>query len=254
MKIARKKVNIPDRMKLTNISYRYEQNGNQVWSFNWTSGDIKKPDNMSVDIDAVTGKLRSFNHYSPIFYQGRAKLTLEKARAVAEEFIRVNNAAEYSQLMLEPPVMPYSGVPEKPVPATGFNFRFNRVVNGYPFWDNGVNITVSGVNGEIINYSFNWDRGDLPSVENVVYLKQAKALFNEKIRFQLGYLKLWSEGNISADAVLGYYYTNPRMGFDLGYAKISNERGEWQTRLVYRVNFDSGQYVDAKSGEVNSFS
>ncbi|MHB9094599.1 MAG: S-layer homology domain-containing protein [Eubacteriales bacterium] len=100
-----------------------------------------------------------------------------------------------------------------------YGFHFSRLVNGIPFADNGANITVNG-EGKVTSYWLNWETLKYPATENIISAREAADLMAT------------------------------RMGFDLGYAKISNERGEWQTRLVYRVNFDSGQYVDAKSGEI----
>lgn len=208
MAIAKEKINIPENMRLNSISYRYEENGTQVWSFNWNSGDPKKISDISVEIDAVTGKLRNFYSYSPDNYSEKNRYTLNEAREIAIKFLKEMNPAEYGQLRLEPPFVPEMGIPEKPYPASEYYFRFSRIVNGYPFWDNGVSVTVSGANGKVMAYNYNWDNGELPSVDNVVYLKEAKKIFNDKIGLDLGYLRIWNE-EMSRDPrrniVLGYY-------------------------------------------------
>ncbi|PKM83302.1 MAG: hypothetical protein CVU89_00670 [Firmicutes bacterium HGW-Firmicutes-14] len=229
MKIARSQMEIPEDMKLTGINYRYEETGNQVWSFNWNSGKPEKPGDISVEIDAMTGKIRSFWRWSSENYEGQTKYSLEDARKIAEEYVQNINPDEYGHLRLEPPVDPNvwitaeeEAVREKalllkggaailpPRPAVEYYFRFTRVVNGYPYWDNGINVNVSSTTGQIVSYYYNWDNEEIPTVGEVVYLKQAKEIFGEKIGLDLGYISVWNEASVRPEqnVALGYLPKN----------------------------------------------
>lgn len=206
LSVAREKVEIPAGLKLVNIFYRLEQSGNQVWSFGWNSGDPAQPTEINADVDAVTGRLRNFYLYSPELYRGTNKFNLAQAKAIAEKYVQTNNASEYNQLIMEAPQSDNIGNAEK-LPAMQYSFRYNRIVNGHPFWDNGISITVNGVNGKVSSYSFNWDSSPIPDVRDTVYLSQAKKIFDEQLGLELGYFRRpdMSQGN---KPDLGYSYPN----------------------------------------------
>jgi len=202
LKLAQAAVEIPDGMKLNNVSYRYDEFGGQVWGFNWNLNSPKSPRDISVEIDAVSGRLRSLYQYSPDNY-GESKYTVEEAQAIAEEFLKKTIPNEYGQLKLEPQVNQIFAPSKKPQRLPEYYFRFNRVVNGYPYWDNGANVAVSSSNGKIFSFNFNWDAGELPSVDNVVYRKDAQKIFLDKVGIGLNYLRVYKEGG-PAEVALGY--------------------------------------------------
>lgn len=209
VKLARAAVEIPDGLKLNSVSYRYDEFGSQVWAFSWNSGDPKAPRDVSVEIDAVNGKLRAMYQYSPDNF-GESKLNADEALVIAREFLQKMNPEEYSQLKLDSQNLPKYGIPEKDMRLPEYYFRFNRVVNGYPYWDNGANVSVSAHNGKVISYNFNWDAGELPSVEDMVYQSEAKKIFLDKVGVDLNYLRVYKDGG-PAEIALGYATPVPYM-------------------------------------------
>jgi|GEM_PF-3132822 len=223
MQIAIDRGSVPSTMKMVGISFRQEENGNQVWSFNWMSGDPGKTGDITVEIDARDGKLRNFYTWSPDAYEGERRFSLKEAQAIAEEYVKKMNPEQFSQLRLELPVDPYKTIPEQkmavektagekigipPMPAMAYSFNFTRIVNGYPYWNNSINVTVSSATGKIQSYNYIWDSEELPVVEDAVYLKQAKKIFAEKIGLELGCLRIWGNGEAQPEIALGYYPGN----------------------------------------------
>lgn len=52
-------------------------------------------------------------------------------------------------------------------------FSYYRLVNGIPFYGNGLNVTVDTVSGKVIGYNLNWSELDFPSAEGSLTLQAA---------------------------------------------------------------------------------
>jgi hypothetical protein len=129
--------------------------------------------NMNITINGTTGKLTSYYFgendpdrkpsYPP-------KVNYEGAKAAATKWMAKINPDEQKQML-------YNNLNEQSfrTPLNGdyqYNLRYDRTVEGIPFPQDGVSISVNG-DGVITNYNFNWD-------DTVVFEKTTAPISKEK--------------------------------------------------------------------------
>lgn len=190
MEIAKEQLQVSSDYKLIRTSFRMDEMGNKMWSFEWSLQMKKEGRGINVEVDAGTGKIRNFYRWSPDNY-GPRKYSVEEARKIAEEFLKRTNPDLVGETRLEPLNGFY--FPENAKEGFEVPFRFSRIVNGFPYWDNGVNINVSTANGQVTNYYYNWDKDPLPAADNIIPLGKAREIFDGKYGLELGYLRIFSD-------------------------------------------------------------
>ncbi|SDI04938.1 YcdB/YcdC domain-containing protein [Desulfosporosinus hippei] len=69
-----------------------------------------------------------------------------------------------------------------------YNYRWLRVVNGIPFPENGVAMRVSGEDGRIISYNYNWTKNLVfPSASKIITQETARQVFTSTPMLELQY-------------------------------------------------------------------
>lgn len=188
MEIAKELLGITSEYKLNRSNFNLDEMGNQTWGFNWMLRTDKGDRNIDVGIDATTGRIRNFYRYSPDSY-GPRKYSIEEVRKTAEEFLKKTNPELVGETRLEP-VGPW---PPESKEGLEVSFRFSRIVNGFPYWDNGITVGVSTANGEVTSYWFNWDKDPVQVPDTVISPARAREIFNSKLGLELGYLRIYPE-------------------------------------------------------------
>lgn len=212
LNIAKSKFVIPESLSEFNYS-TYNQGAKKIWNLNWNSKNgMEGGINVSVD---DKGNIINYSYYKPTDYSGQQKLpkiSKKDALTVAEEFIKKVNPAVAGQIKLrEENQNTYLG--------TEYYFNYIRVVNGIPFPDNTLSITVNNERSEVTSYYLNWtDNLALPDTSKAISPEAAQKAYKEKLGLRLQY---------------NYYYDN-------NVVKLFP---------VYAPKYNSSYFIDALTGE-----
>jgi hypothetical protein len=161
IELAKKTVAIPDGYTLQNVNLYsgYMQQG-PVWNLNYVKkqGD-QYLGNETIQIHGITGKLVGYNlynndpSYKPSFppkvdYQGAKDIAAKWLAQVNPEAAAQTKYNDSNERMAKPPLRG----------AVQYELRYDRVVNGIPFPQNFVSVTVNG-DGDVVGYNANWTDG-----------------------------------------------------------------------------------------------
>ncbi|MCR4436881.1 MAG: S-layer homology domain-containing protein [Clostridiales bacterium] len=199
---AKSKFTIPD--SLSEFSYSsYNQGSKKVWNLSWNSKDGTDGSiNISVD---VNGNILNYNYYKPSDYNNQRKfpaITRQQAKAKAEEFIGRISPSLLSQIKLQEDSQPLNLSNE-------YYFNYVRTVNGIPFPDNNVSVTVNSGRGEVVNYYMNWTDGlTFPDATKAISLEAAQKAYKEKLGLRLQYNYVYNGDVLKVYAVYAPKYSS----------------------------------------------
>ena len=112
-------------------------------------------DNMYGSVDAQTGELLSYGYYGDDA-GGKLNLTKDAARKIAENFLQKVVPQKFSESKYIPDYNEDIIIFREEEKPEAYTFRYNRVVDGVVFIDNGLNVAVNRTTGNITSYSCNW--------------------------------------------------------------------------------------------------
>lgn len=198
-----------------------------AWHINWQDMAQGRPLAFAA-VNAVTGDIMWMNREDPRLWNGEpVELTVDRAAAaaIAEALLQRLRPAEFAQTRPVPPPPVVKGAP----PERAFWFAYNRLVSGIPFPEHSLSVTVSAIDGTVLNYGGNWaDSVTFVPAEHLLDRDQALAALQANPRAQLVYHRV-GEGPAAtyvlvyvfgsgarANAVTGEVLEPPYPGFGLG--------------------------------------
>lgn len=228
-KIARDFLEIDESytLRYNNLSSDYRNKGEFIWHMNF---EIEEEDNYSyrsISIDAKTGDILSFSKHEKYDEKEVVKYDKDKAFEIAKDYISQMSEEKASLVQYadwnEPIIVEPLREEDKP---RRLSFRFVRYENDAYLLDDGFNVTIDTITGDVVSYSQSWYKGELPSTENVMDLDQAhEALFNE-IGMNLEYTII------------------PQIYYEI------KEDTEKKVNLLYGINNDKPLIIDPYNGNV----
>lgn len=236
--IARKSLKLDSNFKLNSINlFNSGMNkGDYIWSMHFNKEDKKNGItiyyNASISIDARTGEVMNFYRYSPDKANAKVKYNKDQSVKIAEDFIKSMQPEKFSEAEYtdwnEPVVKPLA---EKDQPRQ-YYFRFTRKVGSIYFLENGFNVTVDATTGSVIDYNFNWYKGELPSSDKALTLEEAHKILFDKVGLQLQYIPDYSNTLNSKIAPSPYNGLKPDI------------------KLVYALKAEKPSNIDAVTGKL----
>ena len=220
----------------TRVEFREDWNvrGSYVWSMSYHKYNRDESLSIDVAISDKTGKIISMNRYDYKYNQeGQvAKYTKDDAKVIAVNFLKRVNADLLGSISIDPTEDPYyyDIYYTNGIRPTEYRFNFGRVENGIFVSGNGINIGVNSATGQINNYSYNWTEEALPDKNNIVSEEAAKSTLKEQVDLKLMYIPVVGNGK---------YYTPAQKPTEV--------------KLVYVPNFEAGNMIDAKTGEIINY-
>ena len=218
--IAVKKLNIPESYKMvsSNDLFGYYP----TWTF-YLEEEGEKENRIEVRVDAENGMIRFANFYN---YNLDYKVIAESdAKKVALEYIKAQFSEEdYRQLYLVPNHR-WSYYTDD----TSHEFKFRRSVNGYPFLDDGVVVSVHS--GGVGRFEVKWTK-ELPTLDEKDVLTATKVsdLYHQQLGLDLSYLpdnSYFELGVEDKKLTLAYlprlgqgYFDTVTKGFYWGYGNL----------------------------------
>jgi len=210
---AKAKISIPEN--LTEFNYNVNNEGNRkLWFLNWNpkgGGD----GGISISVDD-RGTILSYSLSISYDYKNPRrfpKVSSQTAKQSAEEFIKKVNPAVAGNLKYIESSQSY------PI-GSDYCFNYIRLVNGIPFPDNSVNVTVNNQTGQVQYYNCNWtDDLVFPDASKAITLAGAQKAYRDKLGLKLVYNRDYTDQE------------NPRI-----YSE-------------YTARYDQSYFIDALTGE-----
>lgn len=206
-KIARdaKFLELTDDFKLTNYNLNpsWPVKTDYIWylSFSKTSSGGTSSDYTSVSVDAKTGVIISFYRGTPYQDGTDAKYSLKDSKAAVDAFIKENYPDIFSQIAYDSDYEDnfLSGMGNM-VPRS-YSFKYNRLVNGIEFPDNGITADYDAVSGKIMSFNLNWFNLKFPDQSNVLALDAAYDKLFNSIGLELQYKTYFTDNVYSGASV-----------------------------------------------------
>lgn len=193
MEIAKKAFDITLDNKNMGINYREdEMNGKKTWDFNWNIQIVNTFRGYNVSVDADTGEILSYGeneNWDPNIKKKLPKpITKEAALAVARSLAERLQPQRIGQTKLSTEDLPnynYYG-PQQ------YSFNFVRQINGIPFPEDSIRVTINAHSGRANNYYFNWnDSLTFAAPDKAISKDEAEKLFRSKIGLSLRYFRMY---------------------------------------------------------------
>lgn len=218
IKIAKSSFTVPSGY--TEFTSRYSEYGEEAsWWLQWHSEEGE----MNIQVDAATGDILHMSHYP----QRKAdviklpKLSYQEAKKIADRLVEKLQPNRVAELELqEDPSKPSLDV--NPWGPPSYGFRYQRTVEGIPFPENGISITVNGDTGEILSYSFNWYKKKLTVPDKLLSFKEAEQIFQREFPLELMYFR----------------------------TKPAEPKEQPSIKLVYQLRYPELVRIDPGSGEI----
>ncbi|MDD4563933.1 MAG: S-layer homology domain-containing protein [Eubacteriales bacterium] len=243
-------------MKVTNLSLSksYVQPDLYLWEIGF--------DGAYGVVNAKSGELVSFYIYHNDSRKGNLRLSEEKAREQAENFMKKNAPEKFDQSRFyeNPEYSAYKTEED----VTDYSFNYYRQVNGIDFVGNGFTVIVNKASGMITHYDCNWyDEITFPEINGIITDEAAFDLFNETGNMTLMYKKV-KKGETGlvydfADTSRSYLL-NPFDGSRIGWdGKLYKEtsipvytdiQGHWAEATINKL-LENGYYRTAEKFEPN---
>ncbi len=200
-------IDIPSGIVLTSANLgKFRSSGPIVWNLYWwnQNNNNGKIYSISASVDATDGTLVSM-YLNYLGTPSGTKIDKTQAQKIAEEFLQKVQPVRFDETRLNSEA---GYQPEK-----AFNFYYERMVNGIPFSNDNLQVTVDDL-GNVTGYNMNWSNVKFEKPEGVIPIDEIENIF-------LNYRPLV-----------------------LTYVKIGNQNGSYKIDLVYQP--------EIKSNEMNS--
>lgn len=201
-----------------NFTYNInKQNEKTVFNLMWNDSK-NRLGNIDVTVDSV-GTITNYNSYKPFDSRNQQKLPVvskSQGYQLAVDFIRKVTPGTLDKVKFVENNNPLN------IADRSYQYVFVRLENGIPYPENGINVNVDSMSGEVRNFNYSW-------YEDVIFPDSTGVLTQEAAQTQ---------------------YTD-KLGLKLVY-KLSFDQSNQVPYLAY-LNVFNNRYLDAKTGEIVSF-
>jgi uncharacterized membrane protein YkoI len=181
IKIVKRKFDIPESCKFEYYHVYENQEKEKIWNLNWY--DNEKNIGFYITITEA-GIVLNYNYSEPYVERERKFPEFDEEKAIenAEDFIReISPASTLSKITKHDAF-------QNPIFNRFYYFDFYRIVNGVPFFENNVHISVDANTGKIYNYSYNIDdKLIFSSADDAISTEDAEKEYIEKLGLWLIY-------------------------------------------------------------------
>ncbi|GAA0729679.1 S-layer homology domain-containing protein [Clostridium malenominatum] len=226
-----------DGYETGSIRYFENKDGVNGASNTWTIDFSKKMDNKkgydggSITINALNENIVSlYKNYYMENEESKANLTWEEAYKIAINAIAKHSPEKFKEINTKATTQKNDIENLKSYGDKRYYFSFPRMVNGIPYMENNITVSVDAAKGHLVEYRLNWNENmkfDAP--EKLIQKEEASKILFNKSKTELSYRKI----NKSTD------YSKP----------------DWETKLIYTIR-DSYNYnftalrVDGFTGKI----
>ncbi len=208
IKIAKSKFQIPQDYKFS--SSISTSGTKKIYYLEWSKREDVDTTSIYVAVDE-DGVIINYSRYSMDDYKITNKLpniSRQDAKAKAEAYIEEIAPGLLKNLEYEEPT-------ETRIMDSSYYFTYYRVVNGVPFYNDRVSVTVSRETGALQEYNRRWtDDVVFPELNNAISIEEAQKAYVENLGLRLAYKTSTSEDGVKAYLVYSPKYSNNYYGID----------------------------------------
>lgn len=208
IKTVKAKFSIPEDYKFTsNIS---TSESGMVYYLNWTSSDTINWGNINVAVDDK-GMILNYSRYLPDDYKQVKRLpslSREDALAKAEQYIEKIAPGLTRELKYEENY-------QDNIMDSSYYLNYYRVIDGVPYYNDRVSVTISRDSGDLQGYYRNWSANlQFPSSKGAISLEKAEAAYAEKLGLRLIYGYTMNDDEIKVFPLYSPIYENSYFAID----------------------------------------
>lgn len=184
VEIARELIQINDDYELEgqNLYKDYKNPEAYIWNMYFTNS--KDSSNINISIDAKEGELLNFYRTKDHREEEKNKFNKEEALKLARDYLKIQIPEREKKLEL----IEDDNLWDQEADAKNYNFSFIRKEETIYVDDDRVYVSVDAIDGEIISYSIDWYRGELPRIEKTIGIEKAYEILWDKIGLDLRYI------------------------------------------------------------------
>ncbi len=205
--IAKEAFTVPEGF--SQFSTGFDQAGdNSFWNLRWyRSGE--PGGEMNVRVNTLTGDIWSMGQWIPSApgqeYRGLPKYTREQAESAAAALAKKLQPERFKLTRLQPDQNYYQPLTFLKRGQVEYQYNYARIVDGVPYTENGINISVSGDTGQVLRFDLRWDdiKG-FPPAAGRISLAQAEQIFRTEAGPELSYFRSRTPGGKETTLKLVY--------------------------------------------------
>lgn len=205
IKIAREAFPVPaDFDKFSNGFSQSEQGA--FWELNWNrsagSGGF-----VYVSVNARTGEIWSMSQWNPdgAVYQGLPAYSREECKKIAIALAEKLQPVRFKETKLQPERDYFPPLLSPNRGQVEYRYNFARQVNGIPFLENSISVTINGDTGEVTGFSLNWDdTASFPAPGGSITVSEAEQVFRTQATPELYYFRPYIPGGNEVPVKLVY--------------------------------------------------
>ncbi|WLR51353.1 S-layer homology domain-containing protein [Bacillus tianshenii] len=204
---VKKLITLPTEAALMDVNYEESEHLNEraVWHLRWSDNNDNPALWINATVNAKTGELINFYQHSAKDNEKQAnKISKEEAKSIAIKKLKQFIPYKTDKLALTHDERFYPSPSEQ----NHYRFRLERIHDGVPVVEQQTMITISAVNGELLEYHHNWEDTTFPSTDAAVSEEQAKDTFFELYNVKLQYVLTehpYQENNETKQDVIPVY-------------------------------------------------
>ncbi|MDD2553797.1 MAG: S-layer homology domain-containing protein [Desulfotomaculaceae bacterium] len=193
IRIAREAFVVPEIFNEFSSGFDQSESGS-FWNLRWyRSGETGGE--MYVRVNSVTGDIWSMGLWIPTEpgqeYQGLPRYSREQLAGEAAALAEKLQPERFKSTRLQPARdYDYQPLPLGRRGQVEYQYEYARIVNGFPFAENGINVSVSADTGQVIRYDLRWDdTKEFPATAGMISGQQAEQIFRSEAGPQLYYFR-----------------------------------------------------------------
>ncbi|WP_053955473.1 S-layer homology domain-containing protein [Inediibacterium massiliense] len=223
------------KLSFSNIYKDWPMKDSFIWKLSFENPKDEKHQYVSVEIDAFSGKIKSFyidNHEEnkkPAYDQ-------EYAKKEVEEFLKNFIGDQYAQTTYKENIQDEMIMKNEKLPY--YDFSYVRKIHGVPFDDNGIHVRFNAITGKIQSFDIRWFDISFKAPNQLVSIDQLYNKLFEDIGFTLRYkqIRVNSQQNNEIKLVYGIDDKKPAV-FDAhtgAILKYNGEPYEEKKKILYK--------------------
>ncbi|KAB8137994.1 hypothetical protein F9U64_07195 [Gracilibacillus oryzae] len=236
--LAREIAGIPEEMVIDNIQYYQDDHQPATWDLTFTETTEGQENydtySVSISLNATTGEVYHYFVNDPQLYgdleADEAVVGYEEAKAKAIEIIKqfapekadniYYNATEYNN---------NNGRSKHHL------FTFQRKENGIPVRGDSINVSISAIDGKLVDYYQSWQNNvTFPSFDDVISKETAFERFLERYEIDLGWEMIADDSQENKETYRKVYFLDNLHVFDQA-VYLNAKTGNWHSRLTDEI-------------------
>ncbi|NQS75374.1 MAG: S-layer homology domain-containing protein [Peptococcaceae bacterium] len=190
IRIAKEAFPVPEGLDEFSTGFDQSESG-AFWNLRWYCSE-EPGGEMYVRVNSMTGDIWSMGLWVPSEeYQGLPQYSRDQLAGTATALAQKLQPERFKSTRLQP--ARDDGYQPLPLVKRGqmeYGYEYSRVVNGFPFMENGIHIVLSGDTGQVIRFDLTWDNTkEFPSTAGMISAQQAEQIFRNEVGPELYYFR-----------------------------------------------------------------